>query len=310
MKLVFMSHEDKASLWREWLGKEMPGLQFLQWPGEVEDKAGIDYALVWKPEKGLLRTFPDLKAIFSLGAGVDHLFSDPELPEGVPVVRLVDRALTQGMTEYVLYWTIHYHRRMADYLRQAEDGVWQQHLQADTKFRRVGILGLGELGGDAARKLASLGFDVAGWSRGPKEIEGVTCHHCGEGLPAFLARTEILICLLPLTEETRGIVNAETLSHLPDQAYVINCARGPHVVDADLLAALDSGRLAAATLDVFHAEPLPADHPYWNHPKVTVTPHMASLTVPSSAAEYVAENIRRVERGEAPRNIVDPSKGY
>lgn len=310
MKLVFMSNEDKAKLWREWLGKELPELEFLHWPHEVDDKAGIEYALVWKPERGVLRSFPDLKAIFSLGAGVDHLFNDPELPEGVPVVRLVDRALTQGMTEYVLYWTIHYHRRMGDYLAQAREGVWKAYLQADTALRKVGVLGLGELGGDAATKLASLGFDVAGWSRSPKEIDGVTSFHGTDGLKAFLARTEILICLLPLTEETRGIVNAETLGQLPDGAYFINCARGPHVVDDDLLAALDSGKLAAATLDVFHEEPLPADHPFWRHPKITVTPHIASLTVPSSAAEYVAANIRRAERGEALPNVVDPGKGY
>ncbi len=310
MKLMFLSNIDKMESWRESLTAELPGLEFLAWPDEIGDPALIDHALVWKPPAGELAKYPNLKAIHSLGAGIDHLSSDPELPRNIPVVRLVDRCLTQGMTEYILYWVIHYHRRMGDYAEIMAVGKWRQFMQRDSRLRRVGLLGLGELGGDAAAKLAMLEFDVAGWSRSPKDLPGVTSYHGADGLEAFLARTEILICLLPMTDDTRGIINKDSLAKLPAGAFVINAARGGHVVDDDLLAALDSGHVAAATLDVFHTEPLPAEHLFWSHPKVTVTPHIASMTVPHSAVDYIADNIRRIERGETPLNVVNMDVGY
>jgi len=310
MKFMFLSAADKAEAWREAILAKFPGAGFDIWPDEIADKASYDYAIVWRPPVGELKTFPNLKGILSLGAGVDGILSDTELPEGVPVVRLVDRCLTEGMSEYVLYWVIHYHRRMGVYLNWTRNGTWKQMRQTDTRDKKVGFLGLGELGSDAARKVAALGFDVAGWSRTEKHIDGITSFHGKDGLVPFLNRTEILIVLLPLTEATRGIVNKETLAALPEGADIINCARGAHVVDEDLLAALDGGHINAATLDVFHSEPLPADHPYWTHPKVTVTPHMASLTVPSSAVEWMEENVRLIEAGKAPLNTVDVKKGY
>ena len=310
MRLLFLSEEDRSGPWRDALADQLPELEFRLWPDEVGDPAEIDYALVWKPPAGELQRYPNLKAILSLGAGIDHLASDPDLPKSVPVSRLVDRCLTQGMSEYVVYWVLHHHRYMGDYGVMHEDKEWRHIPQTDPRLRRIGILGLGELGGDAARKLVPFEFDVAGWSRTAKDIPGVTSYHGADGFGAFLARSEILVCLLPMTEETRGIINRETLARLPEGAVFINCARGGHVDDNDLLAALDSDRIAAAVLDVFHTEPLPADPPYWTHPKVTVTPHMASLTVAHSAAAYIAENIRRVERGELPLNTVDFDVGY
>ena len=310
MRLLFISKEDKIEPWRHAMADEMPELEFRAWPKEFDDPAAIDYALVWKPPAGLLKTLPNLKAILSLGAGVDHLSADPDLPRHIPVSRLVDRCLTQGMTEYVVYWVIHHHRYMAEYAAMAARHEWRTIPQCDPRRRRIGILGLGELGGDAAIKLAAMDFDVAGWSRTEKRIPGVTSFFGEDRMGAFLARTDILICLLPMTTQTRGIINAETLARLPEDAVVINCARGAHVVDRDLIAALDHGHLRAATLDVFQEEPLPADHPFWSHPKINVTPHMASLTVPHSAAAYVADNIRRVERGEAMLNVVDFDAGY
>ena len=214
------------------------------------------------------------------------------------------------MSEYVLYWVLHHHRYMADYAAHSARHEWHHIMQCDPRHRRIGILGLGELGSDAATKLAAMDFDVAGWSRTEKTIPDVTSFHGLDRLGAFLARTDILICLLPMTAHTRGIIDAETLARLPEGAVVINCARGAHVVDHDLIAALDSGHIRAATLDVFTTEPLPADHPFWAHPKIDVTPHMASLTIAHSAAAYVAENIRRIERGEAPLNTVDFDAGY
>lgn len=310
LRLLFVSQEDRAEPWRDALAREMPELEFRLWPDETGDPAGIDYVLVWKPPAGELKRYPNLKAILSLGAGVDHLSSDPELPAHVPVSRLVDRCLTQGMSEYVLYWVLHHHRRMGDYAAIIADGAWRQIPQTDTRLRRVGIMGLGELGRDAAAKLLPFEFDLAGWSRSAKDIPGVACFHGTEGLAPFLGRSDIVVCLLPMTEATHGIINRETLAQLPAGAVVINCARGGHVVDADLVAAIDSGHIAGATLDVFHDEPPPADHPFWAHPKITMTPHMASLTVAHSAAAYVAENIRRVERGELPLNTVDFEIGY
>lgn len=310
MKFMFLSGADKAQAWREAMLAKFPDAGFDIWPDEIGDKADYDYAIVWRPPSGELRTFPNLKGILSLGAGVDGILVDDALPDGVPVVRLVDRCLTEGMSEYVLYWVIHYHRRLGVYLDWASQKIWKQMRQTDTRDRKVGFLGLGELGSDAAKKVAALGFDVAGWSRSEKHIEGVTSFYGNDGLVPFLNRTEILVVLLPLTDATRGIVNKDTLAALPEGANIINCARGPHVVDEDLLAALDSGHINAATLDVFHTEPLPEDHPYWTHPKVTVTPHMASLTVPSSAADWMEENIKLIEAGKPPLNTVDLKKGY
>lgn len=314
MILLFVSNEDHAEDWQAELARHLPDLDFRVWPEGTEglDPAAVDYALAWKPPAGVLASFPKLKFIQSLGAGVDGLFVDPDLPADIPISRMVDRSLIQGMTEYVLYNVIHYHRRMGDYAAQQGAGVWKALRQADPRQRRIGIMGMGELGGDTADKLKPLEFDIAGWSRSAKDIPGVTSYHGdgADGLDAFLARTDILICLLPLTDATRGIICTENLAKLPAGAVVINCARGGHVVDADLLAALDSGHLAGACLDVYNTEPLPVHHPYWTHPKVRMTPHTASLTAPASAAEYVAENIRRVERGEPPLNVVDLGSGY
>ena len=310
MILLFISHEDSAKRWRKALSVALPELEFRFWPDEIGDPSEIDYILAWKPPKGEIKRYPNLKAILSIGAGIDHLAEDPELPSHIPVSRLVDRCLTQGMTEYILYWVIHHHRSFKEYKEFSANKEWRQIPQEDARKRRIGLLGLGELGSNAAEKLASLDYDVAGWSRSHKDIPNVQSFHGPENLKPFLNRTDILICLLPMTKETNGIINKKTLSQLPASAVVINCARGAHVVDDDLIESIDMGHISSAVLDVFHTEPLHPDHPFWSHPKITVTPHMASLTVAHSAADYVAENIRRVERGENPLNMVDFSKGY
>jgi glyoxylate/hydroxypyruvate reductase A len=258
-----------------------------------------------------LRAYPNLKAIFSLGAGVDHLFRDADLPAGVPVVRLVDKALTRNMTEYVVHWVLHYHRGFPQYAELQRRGEWRALPVPDPPERkRVGIMGLGVLGGDVARALLGLGFTVAGWSRTPKQIDGVESFAGDAGLVPFLSRLHNLVCLLPLTPETEGIIDRQTLSALPPGAFVINVARGGHLVEEDLLAALDAGHIAGATLDVFRTEPLPEDHPFWHHPRVVVTPHVASQTDPRSAADEVAANIRRIRAGQPPINIADPTRGY
>ncbi len=310
MNFLFISNADKREAWRDAILERFPGAGFYAYPDEVPDKAIIDYAIAWRPPVGELATYPNLKGILSLGAGVDGLLVDTQLPKNVPLVRLVDRCLTEGMSEYVVYWTLHYHRKMDVYEKWRRENRWKQLRQIDTRDRKVGILGLGVLGADAAKKLLPFGFDVAGWSRTEKKIPGIKSYFGADQMAAFLARTEILVCLLPLTDDTRGIMDAKMFAGLPEDACVINCARGGHLVDDDLLAALDRGHLRAATLDVFHTEPLPAEHPFWSHPKITVTPHMASLTVPSSAADWMMENVKLIEAGKPPLNIVDLQRGY
>lgn len=309
MTLLIKTDIDRGNAWAEALTENYPGLKIALWPYDG-DPAAIDYALVWQPPKGELKRYPNLKAIFSIGAGVDHLASDPELPRGIPVVRMVEPGLTAGMSEYVVLAVLSHHRFMLDYTAQRRTRVWEEIPQIPAEARQVGVLGLGVLGRDALEKLKPFGFRLAGWSRTPKSISGVTCFHGSGGLNEFLAGTDILVCLLPLTPETRGILNAETFAKLPAGAAVINVGRGGQLVEQDLLAALDSGHISGATLDVFQQEPLPADHPFWDHPRVFMTPHVASMTIPATAARQVVANIQRLEAGEALQHVVDLQRGY
>jgi glyoxylate/hydroxypyruvate reductase A len=306
--LLFISPEDMSGVWPEALARAMPALEVRVWP-DAGDRAEIEYAVVWKPPADSLRALPNLRAIFSLGAGVDYLFSNTELPE-VPLVRLIDPALTEGMTEYVLYHVLRYHRYMGEYEAQQRQRVWRGLPQIRPGDRTIGIMGLGVIGGDAAGKLALLGFSVAGWSRRAKRLPHVRSFFGRDQLEAFLRRSEILVCVLPLTPETEGILNKNTLAALPRGACVISAGRGGHVIEEDLLAALDSGYIAGATLDVFHTEPLPVEHPFWTHPKVTVTPHIASITNPFTASMQVADNIRRLQQGEVLIGVVDRQNRY
>lgn len=307
--LLFKSDSDRADGWRHEIRRHRPDLDFRIYP-DVGDPAAVRFALVWRPDRGYLRTLPNLKAIFSLGAGVDHLLSDPDLPAHVPVVRMIDPGLTERMTEYVLLHVLRYHRQHPHYAASQRVARWHELPGTDARRTRVGIMGIGVLGSHAATTLATLNFDVAGWSRTPKQVTGVTPFHGRPGLEAFLARTDILVCLLPLTPDTEGVLNADLFARLPAGARLINVARGGHLVEDDLIPALDSGRLAAATLDVFRQEPLPADHPFWRHPQITITPHVASITLPDTAAIPLVENIARVEAGQAPLHAVDPAVGY
>jgi glyoxylate/hydroxypyruvate reductase A len=275
--------------------------------GPVEE---VEFVLVWNHEPGELLRFPNLKFICSMGAGVDHMFRDDKLPPGVPLVRLVDKLLATNMAEYVLLAVLRYHRQYHEYRALQLRREWKVLPAPRTETKRVGIMGLGNIGGTTARLLVRLGFDVAGWDHRPVEVDGVELFHGDANFIAFLERTEILSCLLPLTPETRGILNARAFSALPEGAYVINSARGGHLVEEDLLAALDSGHIAGATLDVFNAEPLPDDHPLWTHPKVVLTPHASSITIPRSVIPQIVENVRRARAGLLLNNIVDPVAGY
>ena len=309
MALLFRSSVDSEARWKPQLARLMPELEVRIWP-EIGDPAEIDYALVWCPEPGLLASLPNLKLILSLGAGVDHILCDPDLPHGVPLVRLVDSYMTDAMSEYVALQVLRLHRQDLEYRAQQESAIWRELDQKNAAERTVGILGFGELGRDAARKLQGLGFDVALWGRRPRAVEGLRGYAGSSGLAALLGRSEILVCLLPLTAETEGILNTRTFSLLPRNAAVINAARGGHLVEEDLLGALARGHLSAAVLDVFRDEPLPARHPFWRHPRIVVTPHIAAATHPPTAAPIILDNIRRFEEGRPLLHEIDPAQGY
>ena len=309
LTLVFRSPGDHVEKWRAALAAVLPDLTFLPWQ-DVTDPAAVDAALCWLPPEGWLASLPNLKIVHSLGAGVDHVLLDKLYPAHVPLVRLVDPHMTRAMTEYVTFQVLRLHLREPAYRRQQQAGQWKAHTPPRASERRVGILGLGELGAASAASLVGLGFDVAGWSRTAKTLDGVNCFSGDDGFQAFLARTEILVCLLPLTPATEGILSAAAFARMPRGAGIVNVGRGRHLVEADLLAALDSGQLSEAVLDVFPKEPLESGHPFWTHERIVVTPHVAALTNPATASLVVAENLRRLVQGEAWPDRVDLSSGY
>jgi glyoxylate/hydroxypyruvate reductase A len=283
--------------------------------GEPFDRRDVRYAAAWKHPPGSLAGLPNLDVVFSLGAGVDHLMTDPRLPD-VPVVRVVDPDLTERMSEYVVLHCLMYLRQQRRYDAQQRDRVWfDDRFQPSARELRVGVMGLGVLGQDAARKLKLLGFDVAGWSRSEKRVDGIPTFAGEHGIDAFLRRTDILVCLVPLTPDTRGVLDRSLFTRLAHDGrlggpILINAARGGVQVEADILACLDDGTLKAATLDVFETEPLPPESPFWAHPALTVTPHNAAMSEPDAIGRLVAEQIRAFERGEPLGNVVDRQLGY
>lgn len=307
--LLFISEIDPPGPWKKALEECVPGLEVKVWP-DADTSREFDYVLCWKPPISALKDLTGVRAVFSLGAGVDHLAELAETMNDVPVVRMVEPALTEGMTGYVVYQVLRFHRSMPEYEAQRARREWRELPQIRPRDRRIGIMGLGVLGTEAASALVALGFDVSGWSRSAKSIEGVRSFSGTGELPAFLAQSDVLICMLPLTPETQGIINRDTISRLPAGAVVINVGRGGHLVEPDLIEALDSGHLAGAALDVFQVEPLPEEHPFWTHPRITMTPHIASLTNPLTGARVIAEHIERLESGMEPEHRVNFAKGY
>jgi glyoxylate/hydroxypyruvate reductase A len=302
VKILFASTSEKPEVWLPLLKQALPEDDITAYPSK-----DVDVVLVATPPPGTFQKIGRPKLVQSLWMGVDKLLADPTLPRGVPLARLVDPGMVAAMSETVLAHVLDWHRHLYAYRRQQQAGTWQPIGQRLASDRTVGILGLGELGTDAARKLAALGFNVAGWSRRPKEIPGVTSF---TDLVSMLRVTDALVCLLPLTKETHGILDGRAFAMMKRGGCVINLARGAHVVLPDLLKMLDKGWLAHAYLDVFEAEPLLARDPLWRHPAVTITPHIAALTEPRTALPKIVENIERVRRGEPPRHRVDPEAGY
>ncbi len=283
-------------------------------PDDDFDRSDVRYALVWKPEAGYLKTFPKLEVIFSLGAGVDHLTTDPDLPD-LPVARIVDPDLTGRMTEWVVLNVLLHHRRHAHYAAAQAAGAWQPLRQWAASAVRVGIMGLGELGSDAARALLALGFRVNGWSRTEKRMGGVSCFHGADGLVPFLTRTDILVSLLPLTSETENLIDRTVIDALAKDGplggpVILNAGRGRSLVEAELLDALIDGRLKGASLDVFATEPLPPESPLWRAPNLFMTPHVAAESDPVALSRYVVGEIAAYEAGRPLRHLVNRNKGY
>lgn len=309
MRISFCCSDIKPQPWVDGLKAEFPDAQVELWSAGA---APADYAVVWAPPQQFFDEQPKLKGIFNIGAGVDALMK-LRLPAGVPVVRLDDAGMSVQMAEFVCHAVIRHFRELDGYEADIAEGKWSYRKPRLRTDFPIGVMGLGVLGERVGRALAQFDFPVNGWSRSPKTIEGVRCFSGdagGQGFQEFLAASRILVCLLPLTSETRGIMNLDTLSQLRPGGYVINVARGSHLVDGDLITLIDNGHLAGATLDVFHVEPLPADHPFWKHPKVTVTPHTSARTLREESIAQIAGKVRAVERGERVAGIVDPLRGY
>ncbi|MGH8667692.1 MAG: 2-hydroxyacid dehydrogenase [Burkholderiales bacterium] len=302
MKILFASTVEKPEVWLPLLRRALPQDEITVAPAK-----DVDVALVATPPAGTFQKIGRPKLVQSLWMGVEKLLDDPALPSGVPLARLVDPGMVAAMSETVLAHVLDWHRHLYAYRRQQQAGQWHRLEQRMAADRTVGLLGLGELGGDAARKLLALGFNVAGWSRRPKQIPGVQSF---TDLAPMLPSCDVLVCLLPLTRETQGLLDRKVFSLMKRGGCVINVARGAHLVVPDLLGALDAGWLVHAYLDVFEAEPLPAGAALWHHPGVTITPHSAALTEPRTALPKIVANIERVRRGEAPQHLVDLQAGY
>jgi glyoxylate/hydroxypyruvate reductase A len=309
MAIQIISKRIDNEVWLKLIKKALPDEDIYLYPDEG-DRLEVTYALAWKPPKGIFMRYPNLKAIASMGAGVDHILNDDQFPKDLPVTRVTDEFLTKDMGEYVLAMALNYLRNY-NALRTAQTNhEWKHGLYRRLSDVTVGIMGLGVLGEYTATLLSDFGGNVIGWSRSAKDLKGIGCYHGQDQFEEFLSNSGILVCLLPLTKETSGILNKQTFSMLPRGAYIINVARGQHLVDEDLLEMIASGHLSGAALDVFHQEPLPADHPLWSNEKITITPHVASFTKPASVIPQLIENYRRLSSGEPLVNVVSIDKGY
>jgi glyoxylate/hydroxypyruvate reductase A len=312
-RILFAATGWDPALWTAEFAKAAPDREVVLEPGQADDPT-IRYAVVWNQRPGILSRLPNLKVIFSVGAGVDHIFRDADLPD-VPIVRIVAEDLTNRMSEYVVWQVLDHLRQGRLYREQQQKRLWREATQPAAGDLTVGIMGLGVLGTDAAMKLRMMGFAVAGWSRGAKQVDGVTCFAGMETLPEFLGSSDIVVVLLPLTEQTTGILNRQTLSMMKRETplggpVLINAGRGKLQVEADILDALEGGSLMAASLDVFETEPLPADSPLWNHARVTVTPHAAAATDPRRLVRPMVRQMDNFERGLPLENLVDRKAGY
>ncbi|MDC1311944.1 glyoxylate/hydroxypyruvate reductase A [Burkholderiales bacterium] len=305
----FYSPSEDEVIWKTRIERDLPAFQFelLEY---VEEKQFVKYALVWSPPNGLLNTFENLKAVFVLGAGVDALLRDPNLPS-IPIVRLEDAGMAQQMAHYVIYGVLRFQRRFEEYEDFQIIKQWKPlvHIEPIEQFS-VGVMGLGAIGLVVAEQVSRLGFPVLGWSTSPKEIDGIRTFYGEDGLVRFLAEARVVVDLLPLTAATEKLINRKFLNRMSADSFLINIGRGAHLLEDDLLEALEQRVIAGAMLDVFEQEPLPLENPLWNHPKVIVTPHVSGITMPQVALDQIISNIKLLESGGTPKALVDRKKGY
>ena len=309
VSIVFKAGAGDPAGWERELRQRIPDLDWRVWP-DAGEPATVDFVLAFKVEPGFFAQFPNLKGVLATGAGVDGIFADPTVPLDLPVARIVDPYMTQQMVQWAAYGVLHFYRRFDEYRALQTVGRWEELGAPSRHPPKVGVLGFGEIGGAVGRGLLALGFRVHGWTRSPRDLGPMPNFAGMEQLDAFLAESHFLVCMLPLTPDTQGILNRQTLAKLPQNAVVLNLARGGHLVTDDLLALIREGHLLGAVLDVTDPEPLPPGHPLWSQPNVLITPHESGLTTPATAADQVAENVRRVLAGEPVNNPVDPARGY
>lgn len=303
------SADGRSKAWEQALQAHVPDLETEIWP-EIAHPEAMDIAVVWRPPVGMMAALKRLRAVFSLGAGVDHIMALPDLPAQVPVIRLEDAGMAEQMIEYVLYGVLHYHRDFDHYQADRNAGVWQPRPVRRRNQTRIGVLGLGALGTAVAYALRDLGFTVIGWSRILRTLDGIETDAGPESLRAVAGRSDILVVMLPLTDSTRGLLNQQLFDCMPGGSALINCARGELVAEDDLLAALDSGRLRGAFLDVASQEPPPPTHAFWSHPRIELTPHIAAATRMEEACVQIAENLARLKSGRPLLHQIQLARGY
>lgn len=309
MSIAVIAPGRDRSKWIEYFKIADPSIKIEIWP-DIEDPEAVQCVLVWKHPIGELLKYPNLKFIACMGAGVDHIIQDPELPEGVPITKVVDDQLSTDMSIYVIQGILNHQRRFVDHLKARERGEWLDSHRHPEKIN-IGILGIGILGQDVAGKLVALGFDVFGYGQTEKQIEGVKCYWGRPGqLDQFLQSINVLVCMLPLVNKTREILNSELFTKMNKGTYLINVARGEHLVDEDLITAINEGQISGALMDVFHEEPLPQEHPFWSTEEIMITPHNASVTDPKSVAQQIVKNYHKIGTAESFDFVIDRERGY
>ncbi len=306
MSVLIICPGKDAKKWVEALKDLEPRINLSVYP-EVQEPENINYAISWKHPRGIFKKYPNLRVIASMGAGVDHITSDPEIPENISITRIIDEQLCKDMSSFVLSLVMNKVRNIS--LHHSARS-WEPLMYNQVEEEQIGIMGLGTLGEAVAIKLLANDFKVSGWSKSKKHIEGVQSYNGERGLSEFLKRTTLLVCLLPLTSETENILNKELFEQLPKGAYIINVARGEHLVEHDLLEMIDKKQLSGASLDVFRNEPLPQEHPFWKHPRINITPHIASVTDPKKVIGQIFENYKRMLENLPLKNLIELRKGY
>jgi glyoxylate/hydroxypyruvate reductase A len=310
MRILLHRADGQTEPWIKDFARHLPEAEVVVWHADATPPP-CDYAITWAPPEAMLPALAEVKAVFLTGAGADGILKfDARLPHSVPIVRLGDAGMGVQMAEYVTHAVLRYYRRFDEYEAQARAGQWTPLPQHHREDFSIGVLGMGMLGTRVLQALKEFGFPLRAWSRSEKSMEGVQCFHGEDGLDTFLRGSRVAVCLLPLTADTANILNRSNMSKLPQGAYLINVARGAHVAEPDLLTLVKSGHIAAATLDVFRNEPLPLQHPFWQEPRITITPHISALTLRRESVQQIAGKIRQIERGEPVADVINRQQGY